>query len=127
MKLFVDIRSKRMIWWIAIFVILSVLIYIPVHRSIKKSVPYKIATDFIIKLHDVIRLLGENVNCDLKIFSGYSLLYHRNGQEAKFDIYLSGKKGNGRAKVMLEGKDDKWTIVKAMLYTDNNGQTFNLL
>ena len=127
MKLFAKIKSKRMIFWVVLFFILSIIIYIPVRHGIIESEPYRMSEDFVTRNRDVINVLGKNLQCKLRTFSGYSLQYYTNGGDAEFDIYVNGDKGKGKVNIRLEEKKDKWKIITARLYANEGNKIINLL
>lgn len=127
MKLFVRMKSKRMIFWVVLFFILSVIVYIPVRRGVLKSEPYRMSENFVTRNTGVINVFGKDLQCELKTFAGYSLQYYTNGGDAEFDIYVKGDKGKGKVNIGLTKKEDKWEIIDARLYANEGNKIINLL
>jgi len=126
MKLFVKPKSKRTALWIGAFVALSIAIYFPVYLGVIHSDAYNSATNFIKQNQTVNRLIGGNLSCNLKLFSGYSIKHTFGSGRAKFNIYVTSQRDKGKVSIGLEKSRGDWRIIRAELHTSKNSNVITL-
>jgi hypothetical protein len=118
-----DIKSKRMWFWIICLIIVALLTYIYIYFQVTQSEPYLTSKQFLMDNTDVIKNVGEPVKLSMNMFGGHDVRFYATSEtEAKFRINIYGAKDKGKAVMELKKKEGVWQITKATLILSNDKQ-----
>jgi len=123
MKILMDVKSKRMLFWIVCSIIGILLTYIYIYFKVTQSEPYLTSKQFLTHNTDVIKNIGEPVKLSINMFGGHDVRFYATSEaEAEFRINIYGAKDKGKAVMELKKKEGVWRITKAQLILSNDKQ-----